>query len=204
MAEHIPSQNEQEPDIRAYIKSAVNSLGPTVSKEEKKEHAKLLVKIFEQGMAPKDAMKISNDEIACLYSYAYQVFAKEQFKEAREYFKTLLKLDPFNSDFALALGITHHRLKDYEYALHCYMLSALLAQENPLPLFYAYDCFMNLKQDAAAAVMLSNAIVRSGDQPKYAKVKLDAQALFDQLHNKLVPQKTAKHPVEEEMKSLQG
>lgn len=192
MAEPLPQnqipENQEIPpeEIRACIKSAVNKLGPNFSKDEKKEHAKLLVQIFEKGMSPKKAMGISDEEVAQIYSFAYHQFAAKKYEDARELFKILFSLEPFNSDFATALGVCHHRLKDYEYALQCYMLNAALSPKDPVALFYAYDCYMNLKDDVPAGIMLCNVIARAGDQPAYAQLKKDAQARLDQLQQKIL------------------
>lgn len=173
-------------EMRKYIKSVIGKMGPEFSNEEKKEHGKLLVKIFEQGMSPKEAMKISDEEIAEIYSFAYHQFSKEKYEDARELFKMLLSLEPFNSDFATALGVCHHRLKNYEFALQCYMLNFALSPTDPVALFYAYDCFMNLNQPIPAAVMLSNVIARCGDNKTYEKIKNDAQKLLEPLEKKIV------------------
>lgn len=189
MAEHEANNNDQSPDdidIRGYIKSAVNKLGPNVSKEEKKEHAKLLVKIFEEGMTPKDAMKITDDEMAQMYSYAYHLCSTQKYEEALDMFKMLFTLDPSNPDFSTAVGVCHHRLQHYDYAIQCYLVSSILAPQNPISLFYAYDCYMKLNEVAPAGIMLCNVIARAGDQPLYAKVKKDAQAFLDQMQQKII------------------
>ncbi|HEV8051062.1 MAG TPA: SycD/LcrH family type III secretion system chaperone [Parachlamydiaceae bacterium] len=181
-----PKENPSSEELHEYVKTAVNKLGPDVSKERKKEHAKLLVKVFEKGMTPKEAMQISDEEVAELYSFAYFHFSAGKYEEAKEMFKMMLTLEPTNPDFATSLGICHHKLKFYEYALTCYMLGAFLDYENPVPLFYAYDCCVNLQDEASAAVMLSNVIARAGKKEAYAHIKNDAELRLDQLQKKLL------------------
>jgi len=142
-------------------------------------------------------MNISDEELAQIYSFAYHHFGSGKYREAREMFKMMLMLDPINTDFATSLGICHHRLKDYEYALTCYMLGAFLEPTNPVCLFYAYDCYVNLKNDTCAAVMLGNVIARAGDQAPYAHIKNDAQIRLDALLKKI-----AEGPAEKEESSL--
>lgn len=183
-----PAINEEKissDELHGFIKSAVSQLGQNLSKDEKTKHAKLLVDIFEKGMSPKEAMKISNQEIAQIYSFAYHQFAGGKYDEARELFKMLLTLEPQNSEFATALGVCHHRLKDYEYAISCYMLSALLDPKSPVAMFYAYDCYMNMNEEVAAGIMLCNVISRAGEQQQYAQIKADAQLRLDPLQKKL-------------------
>lgn len=181
------NENSLTPDdMRSYIKSAVKKLGPNFSKEDKINHGKLLIKIFEKGMSPKEAMEISDEEIAQIYSFAYHQFSIEKYEDARELFKMLLTLDPFNSEFATALGVCHHRLKDYEFAIQSYMLNSILTKSNPVALFYAYDCYMKLNQEVEAGVMLCNVISRAGDQEAYAQIKKDAETLLDKLERKIL------------------
>ena len=57
----MPFRNFIEPEqLRGFIKEAISKLGPEISKEQKKEYGKLLVKIYEKGMTPKEAMEITN------------------------------------------------------------------------------------------------------------------------------------------------
>ena len=79
--------------IRQLIKGAVSKLGPNFTKEQKIAHAKMLVKVFEQGLVPQEAMKISDLEISEMYSFAYQLFNAGQFPQALELFKMLLVLE---------------------------------------------------------------------------------------------------------------
>lgn len=184
--ENTPPQAISQEEVRGYIKEAVSKLGPQVSKEQKKEVAKLFVKVFEQGEMPKSAMGISEEEIAQLYSFAYHQFISGKYEDARELFKYLLSLDPANSSYATCLGVCHHRLKDYDFALHAYMLAAFLAPQDPLPLFYAYDCFNSLNNEPAAAVMLSNVVARAGDNKLYENMKKNAQTLLERLEQKIL------------------
>lgn len=168
-------------ELHEHIKKAVNKLGPQFSKDQKKEFAKLMVKIFEKGISPKEAMNIPEEEIAQIYSFAYSKFNAGQYGDARELFKMLMTLEPLSPDFATALGICHHKLKDYEYASICYMLGGILDMSSPVCFFYAYDCFVNMKDDGGAGVMLCNVIARCGDLPMYDHIRKDATLRLDAL-----------------------
>ena len=171
-------------ELRDIIKSSVKKMGPQLSKNEKIEHAKLLVKIFEKRMSPKEAMEVSDQEIAQIYSFANQLFATNKFAEAKEMFKMLVLLEPDRAEFSTALGACFHHLHEYTDAITFYMTSSYLNNTDPVPLFYAYDCFRNLHNDSAAAVMLACVLARAGDQPQYAKIKEQAQPLLEELKKK--------------------
>jgi type III secretion system low calcium response chaperone LcrH/SycD len=179
-------------ELHQHIKSAVNKLGPNFTKEQKIEYAKILVKIFEKGMQPKEALNITDNEMAQIYSFAFHEFSAGKFAEARELFKMLYTLEPSNADFAIALGICHHRLKDFDYALQLYMVATLLDPETPVPLFYAYDCFMQTGNEMGAGMMLCNVIKKASADPKYARIKMDAQLRLELLESKINQELAAK------------
>jgi type III secretion system low calcium response chaperone LcrH/SycD len=172
--------------VRQLVKAAVIKLGDKVSKEEKVSIAKALTKVFEQGIPPKEALEIGDNEMSQLYSAAFQMFTSGKFPEAREMFKMLLLFDPHQSGFAVSLGACHHHLKDYQYALEAYLLASKLAPTDPVPLFYAYDCCKALNNPHGAAIMLSNVIAQAGDNKVYAKVKERAKILLEDLEKQLV------------------
>ena len=191
--------------MRQLIKATVAKMGSKLTKDEKIEHAKLLVKIFEGGMSPKEAMAIKDEDLASMYSFGYSLANAGKYKEAREMFKYLYMLEPTRADFATALGVCHHQLKDYEYAANAYMVAFALNFEDPVPLFYAYDCFLNLNDTLGASIMLKSAIEKAGDEEKYAKMKEKAQALLDGLKNmKPGQKKKAPVPTEIPVQSMQG
>jgi type III secretion system low calcium response chaperone LcrH/SycD len=171
--------------VRQVIKSALIKMGDQATKEQKVELAKMLTLVFEQGKTPREAMKITEVELSHLYSAAFQLFSSGKFVEAREMFKMLITLEPYEPGFSVSLGACHHHLKDYEYALQAYLLASKLAPEDPVPLFYAYDCYKTLKDIPAAAIMLSNVVAKAGDNPVYAKVKERAAILLDELEKEI-------------------
>lgn len=167
------------PDVmRELIKLVVNENMADATKDKKKEQAKLLSKVFEKGMSPREALGMTDAQFAELYSYAYYLFGQKKYNESKELFKFLSTLDPKNTDFFISIGVCYHQLKDYEGALTFYLMANGLNAEDPLPSFYAYDCYMNLKLALFAGLSLCDAIGRCGDLPKYAKLKQRAEFLL--------------------------
>lgn len=164
--------------VRESIKEIVSKMGPDVSMEQKKEHAKILVKIFEKEMTAKQAMNISDEEISVIYSYAYQLFNSGKYVEACELFKMLYVLDPTEGGFASALGACYHKLEDYETALMMFIMHAETDLTNPVPLFYCYDCFVHLNNPEGAFIMLDALLARAEKDPKYDKLKAKAELIL--------------------------
>lgn len=179
--------------VRKAIKATVSKMGPNVSKEEKIEQAKVLAKIFEQGMSPKEAMDISDEDIANLYQASFYYFETGKFRDACELFKFLCILDPMESEFSTALGTCYHRMKEYDNAIRSYMQSAFINPRDPVPLFYCFDCYLNLKDPVSAGIMLCNVIARAGDDPKYAKIKEKASLMMPAIEKEVMALDKVKH-----------
>lgn len=170
-------------EIKRMIKNSVQQMGASLSKERKQELAIILKKVFVDDVPPAQALGLTKENIGEMYRYAFQEFKSGNIETAREFYKILFKLDPRNPSFSLSLGVCHHRLKRFKVAIATYLLSAWLDCTNPVPFFYAYDCFMNINDKFGAAVMLSNAIAAASDQPAYAAIKSKAQLLLNDLEN---------------------
>lgn len=171
--------------IRQNIKEIVKKHGADLPPEQKKELGKIMVKVFEKGMTPKEAMGVSEKEISEIYGFAYYNFSIGKFEEAKQLFKMMFTLDPRKGEYATCIGVCHHKQKEYEDAIAMYLLSSGLSAKDPVPLFYAYDCFKCLNQEYVAAMMLMTTIEKAGAQPQYAKLKQNAQTLLDALEAKL-------------------
>lgn len=175
-------------EFRSMIKTEISQVKG--SADIKKDIGKALVKIFERGTPPKEALGLTDLDISEMYCYGFTLFSSGKYTEAREIFKLLIQFCPEESDFYICLGVCHHRLKAYQLACACYMGANQLNPSNPVPLFYAYDCCLNVEDPYSAAIMLANGLVQCGNDPKYAKMKekgkLQLEALEKQLGEKIM------------------
>lgn len=190
----VKSEENLTPElIRELIKSVISTMGPQYTAEEKKEHAKLLLKIFEKGMDPYQALKLSQEDIGYLYLVAYRLFNAGKYKEACEAFKMLTFLVPSNAGYYTSLGVCYHKMNQHEAATKCYLGASCADLTDPVPLFYCYDCYLNMKDIISAGIVLSNAVARCGDNPRYAKLKGRASLLLEgikkEITEKHAPQK---------------
>lgn len=172
------TKDKQPLDIREAVKMTVSKMGPDVSKEEKLEHAKLMVKIFEKGMSPKQAMNVSDEEMSIFYKYAYNMFNSGKYAEACELYKMLFVLDPIEASFGMSLGACYHKMKDYESAIMVYLMESQIWPYDPTPLFYCYDCYLRSNNPEGAFIMLNATIKTAQDQPRYAQLKEKAEMLL--------------------------
>lgn len=175
-------------NLREMIKDVVSKMGPDVSAEEKKEHAKVLIKIFEKDMRPKQAMNVSDKEISVIYSYAYQLFNSGKYLEACELFKMLFILNPEEGGFASGLAACYHKMQDYETALAFYMMHAQISPFDPVPLFYCYDCLMRMNNFEGAYLTLRAVIGRAKAKPEYEKLQAKAEAFLHGFDLSTIPE----------------
>lgn len=180
--------NEDPETLKEKIKATVKSAGKDLSSEMKKDLAKMLFNIFSKGISPKEAMGISQNELSEIYGFAFSLFSAGKYEDSMQLFKMLLTLDPSDSNFATSVGTCYHRLKDYEGALVYYLSAMSLNQTDPIPAFYAYDCFMNLNCEPWALVMLEYTIIRAGDQKPYELMVQKAVLLAEPLEKKVIDQ----------------
>lgn len=159
-------------DIEHMIEKTMDKLSGQLKEREKPAVEKMLRKVFIDGKTPKEAIGLTEKELETMYSYGYNLFTHGKFKDARLMMEHLLSLDP-QERYALGCGASFHQLKDYERAAGYYLLAFQLSKEeqNPLPLYYAYDCFKNLNELRSAALMLEYTIGAAGDKPEHAILK---------------------------------
>lgn len=183
----------QPSEMREMVKQVVNKVGNNLPKEQKMEQAKMLIKIFEEGMTPKEALGVTDGEIARIYCYAYRLFSAGLYQQAKNAFEALQSLEPFRNEFSLSLGVCHHRLQEYEKAIECYVRAGMLDKADPVPFFYAYDCLLRLDNDVLAYTLLLNSIKRAGDRPAYKvlveKGNIIAEGLKKRIDERLAKEK---------------
>lgn len=103
------------------------------------------------------AFEVTDDEMECLYAYAYTLYQKNNFTESADTFRWLTLLNPFRLKYWMGLGSTLQCLKLFEKALHCYAVASLLDTESKAPHRHAYECYMALgnREEANKALALT-------------------------------------------------
>jgi len=181
-AEEFVELDPRTPEnIKAMVKLAIAKLGPQFSKEEKLNQAKAMMEMLQKGVTMRKAMGISDEEFEAMYKYCYSLFAKAQFKEARELFNYMVILQPTQPNLAICLGVCHHKLGDYRYAASSYCMAYSMNPEDPLPLFYCYDCFMKLNEPGSAMASLVGAIDTADDREEFKAIKERASLMLEAL-----------------------
>lgn len=172
--------------IKDAIKTSIKQLGQELPNDKKLEVAKVLLKSATQTLEPKDVLNISEKDIARLYSFGYSLYNQGLYKDACEIFKVLLMIDYSEAEFMFCLASCYHRLKDYNTAAGLYIAYHQFENNDPLALFYAYDCFMNLNAREAAAGSLAVVVKMTENKDEYKSLYNKAKMLLDKLEKELV------------------
>ncbi len=171
--------------LEQFVYDIINKQDLKVSDEEKKKTVELIVKIFEQGIQPKEALNLGDDIIEHMYNYGYRLYNNGNYENARNVFLALTVLVPPESRFWLALAASYHRLKDYANAIDTYAHYANEEKHNPLPFYFLYDCYYQIGNVGDAEICLMEVIYRCGDNPLYAKIKQRSILMLENLRNEI-------------------
>lgn len=166
-------------------KSAKSSLALVdfTNKEEVEKLAQDILQRMEetQGMTIQDAFGIPDRALEEIYTLAYSFYDQGKYPESFSLFDFLVKASPKTSKYCFGLAATLHQLGFYREAAVSFLMAYHLEPENPLPAYYATDCFLklNLKQEAQEIIEI--ALVTCEQKPEYAELKQRFNLILKQL-----------------------
>lgn len=162
-----------------------NQMDGMLTPEEKKLCKEALIKVYEKGEKPKDAMGFSDEFIEYVYSFGYNLYNHGDYSKAKDIFTLLTIFVPGESRFNLALAATHHQRKEYGLAVDKYFLSALQDTSTPWPFYYMYDCYYKTGNYGDAEISLMQAIFRCKEDPALSAVKQRSQMILEGLQQEI-------------------
>lgn len=137
--------------------------------------------LLEDGVFSKSSIGMTKQELSRLYSKAKQLYDAGKFDEARTLFSTLVLLDPQVPAFLYGLASTLLMMKDYDNAVEVFLEYAGIMQEDPLPYFFAAECYEKKQDTVSTMIALQTVINRAGDRPQYKEIKNRAILVLDAL-----------------------
>jgi type III secretion system low calcium response chaperone LcrH/SycD len=126
---------------------------------------------MQTGVIPKDKLGYSDEKIEALYGQAYRLYNTGKYQDAIQIFRMLIILNPPQGKYMLGLAACFHMLKDWENAIKVYTICSIVDSENPIPLFHASDCYIQMRDRASAIIALEMAIQRAKDKQEYQILK---------------------------------
>lgn len=139
-----------------------------------------LVNILTGKMKPKEALNVDDHFLEILYSHGYQLFQAGKYDDALLLFGLLRKVDWSDFRYSFSMAACYHYKKEYYLASGLYIFSSYLDEDNPVPYFHLYDCFMELGDFEKALSALQFVILVAGDKESYQPLK--EKALLEKQH----------------------
>lgn len=143
------------------------------------------------GTTVKDALGLTDAMIEGIYGQAYRLYNTGKFKDASQIFRMLVMLNSNDPRYLMGLAACHHMMKDYLSAINTYTVCSMIDGDNPVPLYHASDCMIQVGDHASALIVLEMAVDRAGDKPEYKTLKDRALLTIENL-KKEVAKLTAK------------
>jgi type III secretion system low calcium response chaperone LcrH/SycD len=120
-------------------------------------------------------------EAETIYASAYSLYETSQYSQAGDIFLQLIFSNSFEQKYWRGLAASRQMESKFEEALHAWSLVALLVEQDPLPHFYAAECFISLKNKEEALIALLAAEERLKDDGQshllHAKIECLKQAM---------------------------
>lgn len=152
------------------IKAELDKQSSKLTPEQRKSYEEVLLKIFRDGMTPKDAMGVSDQTMEAFYGYAYRLYESGNYADAQRIFQYLINLNAGESKYALGLGACFHMQGKYQTAIEAYMLCAFFDPESPIPYYHIADCYIKMENPYGALIALNDAI-RMAFYPRFSLIR---------------------------------
>lgn len=98
------------------------------------------------GISKENHSPLTEEEIQTLYATAYDLYSRENYREAAQLFTRLVLADPFSEGFWRGLAGSKQMGGDPEGALHAWAMVSLLNDQDPTPHFHAAQCSFNANE----------------------------------------------------------
>lgn len=148
---------------------------PTTTLETPPDDQTVLRDFFGMGGSVRMLTGVDEGDLALLYAHATALFDANEFAAARNHYLLLSRLDHWNFDYWLALGLCHQRLSEHADAILCFAKAALIVVDDPRPPFFTGVSCRALRSDESARKAFTAAIKWCGQQPQHAVLRQNAE-----------------------------
>jgi type III secretion system low calcium response chaperone LcrH/SycD len=153
------------------IKKATEKMASNIKGEETKNLHTALKGIGRKGSSAKEVLGLTDAMIEGIYGQAYRLYNTGKFKDANQLFRLLIMINPVEPKYVMGLAACFHMLKEYKSAVDTYTIVNVVDPNNPIPLYHASDCYMQMGDPASALIALEMAVKRAGERPEFKTLK---------------------------------
>ncbi len=149
----------------------INSIA--LSSKEAEQIGRELVKKLEANpqMNLKDATGISDEALEEVYSLAFTFYNQGKYRESISLFEFLSGASPGTYKYILGLASSYHQIEAYEDACLGFYIALNLEPTNPIPAWFATDCFLKQNLPEEAQEFAETTVLICDNRPEYAELK---------------------------------
>ena len=140
-----------------------------LTEEQEKEIHQLMQQLGTTGMLGDSTMDCQE-----LYKTAYTLYGLGRLDQAISVFSYLVSKAPYHTAHWHGLGASFQLRKEYDKALICWSIFAILDNTAPEPHFYAAQCYRVLNNTVDQKKALALASERIEQAPPALKLKIEA------------------------------
>lgn len=147
---------------------------------------KLAREVFQQleknpGLTLKDVIGISDETFEEIYTLAYNYYNRGKYRESIPIFEFLAGASPTTFKYVLGLAASYHQIQAYEDAIVGFTFALELDPSNPIPAYYAIDCFLKINRPEEALECAELTSFICDQRPEYAAFKQRADLIAENL-----------------------
>jgi len=177
----MESENKPPEFTDADVAKVVGQISKGAEKEQKDALVAFVKGVFQQGLAPKDALGLTDAQMEGIYGQAYRLFNNGRYSEAKGLFRILIMLNAMEPKYTMGLAACLHMEKKYDLAIPMYFMSSQADPKNPIPLYHASDCFIQQKEPKGAMWLLEQVIELCADREEFSVIKDRAKMTLESL-----------------------
>lgn len=128
------------------------------------EEIKQITKGIVSGLTVAQATNTDPQTLEALYSLAYKYYTVADYANAETIFQALCMFKHDEEKYWLGLAGCRQALEKYQQAIDAYSMAGLSSQlKNPLPFFYASQCFLKMGNKEGAIGSLQSLLTMGDD-----------------------------------------
>lgn len=150
------------------------------------EEIKQITKGIVSGLTVAQATNTDPETLEALYSLAYKCYTVEDYESAETIFQALCMYKHDEEKYWLGLAGSRQGLEKYQQAIDAYSMAGFTTQlKDPLPFFYASQCFLKMGNKEGAIGSLQSLLAMGDDNNSEHKLcKEKAQEILKLLEEK--------------------
>ena len=128
------------------------------------EEIKQIANGIAAGLTVAQATNTDSQTLEALYSLAYKCYSVEDYASAETIFQALCLYRHDEEKYWMGLAGCRQALEKYQQAIDAYSMAGLATQlKNPLPFFYASQCFLKMGNKESAIGSIKSLLTMGDD-----------------------------------------